>query len=898
MRGNLAQNEPQSVKRWEKEKLYDSIQALRVDAERFIFHDGPPYANGSIHVGHLLNKVLKDIVVRTQVMSGKKCPYTPGWDCHGLPIEHMVMTNLVESGKIEKLNTLEDDARRIAIRRECKKYAQKFVKSQTVQMKSLLTLADYDDPYLTMHPKYESSVLEVFADLVETGLVYRQLKPVHWSIANETALAEAELEYYDREDPSIYVLFDAVDKDAVANAFGVSLDQTPSFLIWTTTPWTLVANMAITVSPRFEYALVRLGDRVTIIASELLEKVAGITNTTPEVLGVVKGDSLVGLNYDHVYCDRTCPIISGDHVTLEDGTGLVHTAPGHGTDDYIVGLANDLEIYCPVKADGVYDETVPAFLSGLSVWDANEVVVDKLKETNHLYFMSMYSHSYPHDWRSKTPVIFRSTEQWFVAVDGKFESGKTLRAMALDATENDISFVPAWGQNRMRGMLDSRPDWCLSRQRAWGLPIPAFVQSDGSVLLTPDTVRAIAKIFEEHGSDSWFAQPPEVLLVHWENPDGIDLSSLEKMHDIFDVWFESGTSWHAVMQARSQGYPIDLYLEGSDQHRGWFQLSMLPALATTGVSPFKTVLTHGFMVAKDGKKMSKSGGNALSVEELLKDFGADVCRWWVGSLAYDNDIKVDMSFFEIASESYRKVRNTLRFLLGNVSDATDVEISSTSIDGWALGELTKMETKVISSLHRYEFRVAQQALYDFCNDTLSSIYLATVKDRLYCDADNSDRRLQTTATMRIISETLIRLLAPFMPHTADEAWRALQGEEAGSVHVQQFAATSYPLDSNWADVLAVRDKALKALEEAKGTGIENSLDAGLVVPASLTNIDSCDLADLCGVSRVKFEGDDVLVEDLREEPRCDRSWKRDGTVKLRSDGGMLSDRDAKAVGVE
>ncbi len=898
MRGNLAQNEPQSVKRWEKEKLYESIQAGKEQAEPFVFHDGPPYANGSIHVGHLLNKVLKDFVVRSQNMQGKRCPFTPGWDCHGLPIEHKVMTNLVESGKIEKLKELDDDARRIAIRRECKKYASKYVKLQTGQMKSLLTLADYDDPYLTMVPKYEAAVLEVFADLVETGLVYRQLKPVHWSVANETALAEAELEYEDREDPSIFVYFDAVDKDTVAKAFGVALNETPSFLIWTTTPWTLVANMAITVSPRFEYSLVRLGDHVTIIASELLEKVANITGVTPELLGTCRGDALVGLQYHHVYCDRTCPIISGDHVTLEDGTGLVHTAPGHGTDDYIVGLANNLDIYCPVKADGVYDDTVPEFLAGLSVWDANEVVINKLKETNHLYHMSMYTHSYPHDWRSKTPVIFRSTEQWFVAVDGELAEDNTLRTMALDATENKITFVPDWGQNRMRGMIDSRPDWCLSRQRAWGLPIPAFVQPDGTYLLTPDTVRVVAKVFEEYGSDSWFSQTPEVLLAHWDNPDNIDLSSLTKMQDIFDVWFESGTSWHAVMQARGQGYPMDLYLEGSDQHRGWFQLSMLLALATTGQSPFNTVLTHGFMVAKDGKKMSKSGGNALNVDDLLKDFGADVCRWWVGSLAYDNDIKVNMSFFEIAAESYRKVRNTLRFLLGNISESDGVDIPPTSIDGWVLGELGKMETKVVTALLSYDFRVAQQALYDFCNDTLSSVYLAAVKDRLYCDADDSPRRKQTTAAIRIVSDTLIRLLAPFMPHTADEAWRALHGDDTESVHLQDFATVTFEADESWGDAMDIRNQALKALEEAKASGIDNPLDAGLVLPTSLSNFDSLDLADLCGVSRVCCEGDAISVQDLREEPRCDRSWKRDGTVRERSDGGMLSDRDAKAVGVE
>ena len=898
MRGNLAQNEPQSVKRWEKEKLYAEIQDAREDAPPFVFHDGPPYANGSLHLGHLLNKVLKDLVVRSQTMSGKKCPYTPGWDCHGLPIEHKVMTDLVNSGKIEKLNALDDDTRRIAIRRACKKDAEKFVKLQTGQLQRWLTLADYSDPYLTMDPVYEAAVLEVFAKIVETGAVYRRLKPVHWSIANETALAEAELEYYDREDPSIFVHFDAVDKDAVAHAFGVSLDETPSFIIWTTTPWTLVANMAITVSPRFEYSLVQLGERITIVASELLVKVAEVTGCTPNLLGTCKGDTLVGLFYEHVFCDRTCPIISGDHVTLEDGTGLVHTAPGHGTDDYIVGLANKLDIYCPVKADGVYDETVPDFLSGLSVWDANEVVVSTLRESGHLYHMSMYTHSYPHDGRSKTPVIFRSTEQWFVDVDAKIKSGNSLRSMALEETEQNIDFIPAWAQNRMRGMLESRPDWCLSRQRSWGLPIPAFMQVDGTVLLSSDIVMVIAKVFAEHGSDSWFSQPPEVLLADWDNPEQIDLSSLEKMYDIFDVWFESGSSWHAVMQKRDQGYPMDLYSEGSDQHRGWFQLSMLPALCLTGVSPFKRVITHGFIVAKDGRKMSKSGGNALAVDELLQTFGADVCRWWVGSLAYENDSKVDMSFFEIASESYRKVRNTFRFILGNVGDSSGVEIEPTTIDGWVLSELSKMEARVIASFESFQFRAAQQALYNFCNDTLSATYCAAVKDRLYCDRFDSPRRMRTTATMRIISDTLCRLIAPFIPHTADEAWRALHGDDVPSVHLQEFANVEFPLDAAWEEVMQVRDEALKALEEAKQAGIDNPLDAGLVLPESLNAFDPCDLADLCGVSRVTFAGDNVVVQDLREEPKCDRSWKRDGTVKLRSDGGMLSDRDAIAVGVE
>lgn len=900
MRGNLAQNEPQSVRRWEKEKLYESIQVSRQDAEPFVFHDGPPYANGSIHVGHLLNKVLKDFVVRSQSMQGKHCPFTPGWDCHGLPIEHQVMTELVESEKIEKINALDDATRRIAIRRACQAFAQKYVKLQTTQMQRLLTLADYDDPYFTMNPMYESAVLEVFAMMVDKGLVYRQLKPVHWSIANETALAEAELEYEDREDPSIFVHFSVVDKDAVANCFGTTFDETPSFLIWTTTPWTLVANLAITVSPRYEYSLVRLGDYVTVVASELVEQVAGIAGNTPEVLGTCKGDALVGLKYNHVFCDRTCPIISGEHVTLEDGTGLVHTAPGHGTEDYIVGLANGLEVYCPVQGNGTYDESVPEFLTGLSVWDANDVVIEKLKSQGNLYFMSMCTHSYPHDGRSKTPVIFRSTEQWFIAVDVDVD-GASLRRRALDATANDIDFYPPRSQNRMRGMVESRPDWCISRQRAWGLPIPAFQDADGNIVMTASSVRAIASVIREEGSDAWFTKEPAELLASWDNSDNIDLYSLTKLNDIFDVWFESGTSWHTVMQQRGLGYPSDLYLEGGDQHRGWFQLSMLPALAVTGQTPFKSVITHGFMVDRNGKKMSKSGGNALGVDELLKEYGADVCRWWVGSLAYDNDIKVDMSFFDVASESYRKVRNTLRFLLGNIGEELKTPPSPKSIDGWVLGELAMMSNKVIDSFREYDFKSVQQALYDFCNATLSSVYLAAVKDRLYCDSEASERRVQTGATIRTISDTLIRLLAPFLPHTADEAWRVLHGDDAESVHLQEFSCPVFESDSAWTEVMAIRDNALKALEVAKETGIENPLDAGLVLPESLSGIDANDLADICGVSRVVCEGDGdsgVKVTDLRDEPRCDRSWKRDGTVQQRSDGGMLSDRDAKAVGVE
>ena len=895
MRANLAQNEPQTVKKWEAETLYSRVLAAHADDSPFVFHDGPPYANGSIHVGHLLNKVLKDIVVRSRAMSGRRVSYVPGWDCHGLPIEHRVMTGLEESGKADKINALDDDARRMAIRRECRRYAEKYVKLHTSQMKRLLTLADYDHPYLTMDPAYEAAVLEVFAMMVERGLVFRQLKPVHWSIANQTALAEAELEYMDREDPSIFVAFDAVDRSAVAAAFDVTLDTNASFLIWTTTPWTLVANLAIAVSPRFQYSLVRFGDRAIVVASDLVERVASKVGAAPEILGETTGDRLLGLQYAHPFCDRSSPIIAADHVTLEDGTGLVHTAPGHGTEDYMVGLAEGLDIYCPVQGDGTYDDTVPQWLQGLDVWTANGVVLDHLRESGHLLHDEPHTHSYPHDGRGKTPVIFRSTEQWFVAVDGDLD-GTSLRDRALAATADDITFIPQWGQRRMRGMLESRPDWCLSRQRSWGLPIPAFMQPDGTPLLTPETIRCVAKVIAAEGSDAWFTKSPQELLAQWDAPSNVDVSSLQKMHDIFDVWFESGSSWHAVMQHRELGYPIDLYLEGGDQHRGWFQLSMLPAIAVTGSSPFACAITHGFIVDKDGHKMSKSGGNALGVDDLLKQFGADVCRWWVGSLVLGSDSKVDMKFFEEAGESYRKIRNTLRFLLGNMGEASEVGTDDLTVDAWALGELSRVSDAVIEAYAAFEFRRVHTLLYDFCNDTLSSVYCAAVKDRLYCDASDSPRRQRTQATMRIIADALCRLLAPLVPHTAEEIWAALEGE--GSVHEQTFAPTPYAADSRWERALAVRDEAMKELEEAKERGIDNPLDAGLTLPADLAEFDLLDLADLCGVSRVLIEGTDVVVHDLHNEPRCDRSWRRDESVKQRSDGGMLSDRDAAAIGVE
>lgn len=914
MKANLAQNEPKSLKTWKAEEVYAKVEAARAEAPRFTFHDGPPYANGDIHVGHLMNKVLKDLVVRSQLMEGHWCAFVPGWDCHGLPIEHRVMEELVKNGRIEKIASLDADQRRMAVRRESQKCAQKFQKRQRAQMESLLTFADYDHPYLTMSPEFEGATLEVFADLLVHDLVYRDLKPVHWSLENRTALAEAELEYMDREDPSVYVEFEAEDRDAVARAFGVELDVTPSFMIWTTTPWTLVANLAIVVHERFDYVLARIDGSETIIVKELLAAVveqAGAESI--EVVAECPGSKLVGLTYRHPFCDRTSPVVAADYVTLEGGTGLVHTAPGHGADDYRTGLREGLDIYCPVLEDGRYDDSVPEWMQGMSIWDANSKVTELLRESGHLFHDYLFTHSYPHDWRAKTPVIFRATEQWFIGVDRPFNDGASLRVRAQHDVQSEVSFVPDWARNRMLGMLETRPDWCLSRQRSWGLPIPSFRRADGGVFMTTASVRALASVFRARGSDAWFLETPEQLLADYDpasDPDApaeFDASSLEKMYDIFDVWFESGSTWNSVVRERDLGYPIDLYLEGSDQHRGWFQASLLTAVGATGAAPYRTVLTHGFMVDKDGRKMSKSGGNALEVEELLKHYGADVCRWWVSSLAFDSDVKVDPEFFRLAGESYRKIRNTLRFLLSNLDDfdasahAVPLEsIESHTVDAWMLGHAAQVERHVRDAMHRYAFREAHLALFDFCNDAISSTYCVAVKDRLYCDAPDSDRRRRCQTTMHVLVDLLCRLLGPIIPHTANEAFIQLHGEDARLFEASHLDL-SYESASEWPAIMIQMEGVLKALEQAKSRGIENPLDAGVSVPDPEDRFlpFAEDFADLCGVSRARFQHGlgDIEIEDLRDQPRCERSWKRDETVSERSDGGMLSDRDAAAIGL-
>jgi len=918
MKANLVQNEPASLKRWQAMDLYGRLRELSGARPRYVFHDGPPYANGSIHLGHLLNKVLKDIVVRTRGMMGFDVPYVPGWDCHGLPIEHKVVEDLGEQAK-----TMQP----IQIRRKCKSYVEKFVKLQSGQMQRLLTLGDYANPYLTMLPAYEEAELHALADLVERGIVYRGLKPVHWSIANRTALAEAELEYYDREDTSVYVLFELEYPGTASQGLATHL------MIWTTTPWTLPANLAVAVHERYDYGVYDLGDgRRVVIAAELAEKVlsAPAGRAVPAPVATLRGRDVLGLTYKHPFADRTGRVVSADYVTLEDGTGLVHTAPGHGVEDYQTGLREKLDIYCPVRDDGTFDDTVPQWLQGLDVWTANGKVVEHLRDSRHLFHDHTFTHSYPHDWRGKTPVIFRATEQWFISVDKPYEaqgSAASLRQRGIAAVEKDVRFYPEWGRNRLRGMLETRPDWCISRQRSWGVPIPAFYPPEGvqgDALLTAASVRAVAKVIGEHGSDAWFLADAGQLLTHYEADNDPDApqwikseirnpkSEIRKGSDTLDVWVDSGSSWNAVVRARfgEEAFPTDLYVEGSDQHRGWFQSSLLLAIGSQAQPPFKAILTHGFMVDKDGRKMSKSLGNTLEVEDLLKDYGADVCRWWVSSLNTDNDIKVDAGYFKVAGEEYRKVRNTIRYLLSNLFDF-DASVhrygftaeDATSLDGWALDRLNTLIETVKRAYDGFAFRRAHEAIFDFCNDTLSATYLAATKDRLYCDAADGPRRRRTQTAMYDIVHALLRLVAPILPHTADEAWRVLTGDEQACVHLELLPEPiAVSVDADWPLVMEQRDHWLKAIEEARqSTGIDNPLDCGLIVPVSpmLERFAAVDLADLCGISRLELGSPQsaLRVVDLRDEPRCQRSWKRDGTVRRRSDGGELTDRDAAALGL-
>jgi len=919
MRANLVQREPEFQARWHEMQLYKKIAESRQGRPRFLLHDGPPYANGDIHMGHLINKVLKDIVVRLKTMQGYDAPFVPGWDCHGLPIEHKVLDELGHE-KASRMDKLE-------IRRRCHAYAEHYMKVQSEQFQRLGILGQWDKPYYTMEPAYEAEVIRTLADLVEAGLVHRQLKTVPWCPDCRTALAEAELEYEDVPGPSIYVNFPLTADSLAAfeDLFGWQADPNdpPCLMIWTTTPWTLAANMAIAVGPYIQYRAIRYSRSgrqiVTVVAEQLIPQVAEAGGA--EVLErsePIPGEKLAALKYRHVFVDRICPVVLADYVRLEDGTGLVHTAPGHGEEDYFTGLREGIEIYCPVREDGSYDDSVPAFLKGGKVPEVNEVVIDKLRQDGWLYHADRIVHSYPHCWRSKTPIVFRATEQWFISVDRPLPAtGKPLRQMALEWVDK-AEWIPAWGRTRIRGMLESRPDWCISRQRAWGLPIPAFYNDKGQVLMTAETVRRVAEHFAKHGSDSWYTHTPRELLGEdFALPDGFTWENLRKEHDILDVWFESGNSWRAVCVATGLGYPTDLYLEGSDQHRGWFQLSLLPAVASTGTAPFKTVLTHGFVVDEQGYKMSKSAGNYVSATDAVAKYGADVLRLWVSSVDYQNDIRTSEALIGHLQEAYRKVRNTLRFLLGATHDfdpaahATPPE--EPGIDRWARMELHKVIRDVTNYYNEYAFYRVFRRIHDFCAVSLSSIYFSAIKDRLYCDLPDSQRRRRTQTVLHEIGSALIRLIAPILVHTAEEAWSQLQHkpEDVESVHMAHLpevdeAALDERLEQDFATLLDWRDMGLAELERLKKEAdLSNPLDAAaiFIVPperAELARRYDDELEDLLVVGwheiRVEPGEPRVQIVDLRGKyERCARCWKRRPDVGSDPEFPDLSARDAAVV---
>ncbi|HWE04824.1 MAG TPA: isoleucine--tRNA ligase [Tepidisphaeraceae bacterium] len=930
MEAKLVQNEPGRLKKWRDAKLYEQTLAVRAGAKKWILHDGPPFANGDIHIGHVINKTLKDIIIRFRSMQGFQTPYVPGWDCHGLPIEHKIQEEIKKEGKnIREMSVLD-------VRRRCYEYADKYAGIQSEQFQRLGILGDWANPYLTMRPAYEAQTLEVFARIVEKGLVYRKLKPVPWSIANQTALADAELEYQDVVDNSVYVEFPVIDgrrRDGSRSFDKSTSSDRYSLIVWTTTPWTLPANLAIAVSPLVDYKLVKYSrggvERFGVVAGELVEKVfngrAGVESH--EVVDSVNGEALLGLQYKHPFIDRTGTIVEADYVTTTDGTGLVHTAPGHGEDDYETGIREGLAVYSPVLYNGLFDDTAPDWLRGKNVFKANPEIVKHLADVGALFAEEKITHSYPHDWRSKTPIIFRATEQWFVAMDQPGADGsEPLRARAKRAVATEVEFVPAWGRARMEGMLASRPDWCISRQRAWGLPIPVFYNDKGEPLLTPESVRAVAGQFAGKGSDAWFNESPaELLGENFAYPIGFEPEKLRKEKDIFDVWFESGSSWRSVLQTRPDlHFPADLYLEGSDQHRGWFQLSLLPCLGATGHPPFRQVLTHGFIVKPDGTKVSKSDKEYVKAVDEINRHGADLLRLWCSSVDYQNDIPASPKALAEFGDKYRKIRNTLRYLLSNLYDfnpTTDsVPAPMSSLDGWALDQLRTLIADVKAAYDGYQLHRAFRLLHDFCSVQISAIYGNAMKDRLYCEIPSSPLRRRCQTVMYRMALDLTKLLAPIIVFTADEAWEQIahkpaEDAELSSVHLAKLpeptaVAVSAAQRDEWTLLMELRNQGTLQLDQLKKqVGLNKAGEAEIVYEVKdagqrrALEAYGRDLEDLVGAGFHSFSADpksdtpSVRVIDRRSDyPACARSWKRRPDVGANPAFPDLSARDAEAMG--
>ncbi|RMH54121.1 MAG: isoleucine--tRNA ligase [Candidatus Hydrogenedentota bacterium] len=869
MRANLREREPEILKRWSELKLYHRILERRREAPLFLLHDGPPYANGRLHMGHALNKSLKDFVVRYKAMAGFRTPFVPGWDCHGLPIE------------LNVLKELGSDADRLdqrAIRTRCRAFARKYIEIQKEGFRRLGCIGLWENPYLTLDEGFEARILEAFAELSRKKIIYRGKKPIHWCPECRTALAAstAEAEYADHTSPSITVAFPPVEESA------------PAIVIWTTTPWTLPANVAVAVRADLEYVVLRVGERRYILAEPLLlPTVAECGWTDYSIEEHRSGESLEGQTFRHPFLDRTVPVILGDFVTTDQGTGVVHIAPGHGQEDYEVGLKYDLPILSPVDEKGCFTREAGVF-PGTNVFEANEMVIELLREKGALLAVNEIQHQYPHCWRCKGPIIFRATAQWFLSVDRALEDGRSLRALALQKAPA-VRWIPDWGRDRFLGTVRDRPDWCLSRQRAWGVPIPAVVcPSCGYGAVTEEVLRSALNSAREGRLDDWFEQD-----LSGDNcPQCGEPLHYEK--DILDVWFDSGVSWYATDMigggTRKEKMPqrADLYLEGSDQHRGWFQSSLWPALALTGEPPYRAVLTHGFMLDGEGRAMHKSAGNVISPDEILEKYGADIIRLWVASENFREDVRLSYSILDQVADTYRKIRNTYRFLAGNILDldpAYDPDPETLEpLDLWTLARLEQYRERVTKAFDAYEFHNVYRATLELCTNDLSSFYLDIVKDRLYCEpADSPSRRAAQSVCRTALSITL-RCMAPILCYTTDEVW-ALSNllpdpQSVPSVHLADWPEP-LPIDRGILEemepYLAARRAILKEIEEARSKGTIRSSQMARVtarveaLAECRTPLDLALLRDICQVAEI-VPGDSLTVEPT-PLPKCPRCWR-------------------------
>ncbi|WP_418964390.1 isoleucine--tRNA ligase [Cetobacterium sp.] len=889
MRANLPTKEPNILKKWDDEKIYE--KGLKKGSRTFILHDGPPYANGGIHIGHALNKILKDIILKYKRLSGYTVPYVPGWDTHGLPIELKVSEELGE--KMKEMSPLE-------IREKCTNYAKKWVEIQKEGFQRLGILGEWDNPYLTLNPEYEAKQLEVFGELYENGYIFKGLKPIYWSPVTETALAEAEIEYKNHVSPSIYVKMEA-NKDIMDK---LEMTEPLYLVIWTTTPWTLPANTGIALNGEFEYGIYKTEKGNLILAKVLADRAfndMGIKEV--ELVKEFLGADLENLTYKHPFLERTGKVVLGTHVTAEAGTGVVHTAPGHGQDDYVVGVRYGLPIISPINNKGVLTEEAGQF-AGLFYKKANKVIAEYLTGTGHLLSYKEFEHSYPHDWRSKTPVIFRATEQWFIRCEGSDLREKALKVL------DDVKFVPEWGRNRIGSMLETRPDWCISRQRTWGVPIPVFYnEATGKEIFEREILDRVIEIVKKEGSAAWVKYSAEELigeeLLEKYNLKGIEL---RKETNIMDVWFDSGVSHRSVLETR-EGLrrPADLYLEGSDQHRGWFQTSLLTSVGSTGDAPFKMLLTHGFVNDGEGKKMSKSVGNVVAPQDVIKVYGADILRLWCASVDYREDVKISDNILKQMAEAYRRVRNTARYILGNSADfnpATDAVAYEDlmEIDKWALNKLERLKRVVTESYEKYEFYNLFQEIHYFSGIDMSAFYLDIIKDRLYAEkADSKERRAAQTVMSEVLV-TLTKMVAPILSFTAEEIWETLPEslKDSESVlltdwYVNNDQYINDELDTKWEEIVKLRKDVNKTLELARqgeNKIIGNSLDAKVILAADNAELakflkDNKEvLEEVFIVSQLVIvdEKDDSFVKGEEQEAlfvkvehadgeKCERCWK-------------------------